>query len=407
MSVVKRRSDIVGQTDGILSVTQQLGIPTGSTNPSTVPSDTDGGNSLALLFYNTTFGKAKIWYSGTWSDITNFADLTNAEVVAALTFTPENSANKGISNGYAGLDSSGKVPFSQLPANLLDYKGQWNSSTNTPTLVNGTGTTGDVWQASVAGIINFGAGNIDFLQGDFVIYNGSTWELSAGVDRVVSVNGYNGIVSLTSDAIPVGISNLYYTNALVETYGNTVYGQLGVINTWTYKQIFGAGSIVYSGQTFSFWNSARNAALQLQASSTTFGNCVITVPWTTGNLALMESLSATTPLFYNDTTGVFTIQQANTSQSGYLSNTDWNTFNGIFSQLPIHGNSTTTGLGTTVVTVTIGTTMGNLNYYVDISPQDALTAINWFVSAKTTTTFDITFLTAITGSINFDWVIIP
>lgn len=39
------------------------------------------------------------------------------------------------------------------------------------------------------------------------------------------------------------------------------------------------------------------------------------------------TISATTPLFYNLTTGVFTIQQSNTSQSGFLSNTDWNTFN--------------------------------------------------------------------------------
>lgn len=32
-----------------------------------------------------------------------------------LGYTPENSANKGIANGYASLDSTGKVPSSQLP----------------------------------------------------------------------------------------------------------------------------------------------------------------------------------------------------------------------------------------------------------------------------------------------------
>lgn len=39
------------------------------------------------------------------------------------------------------------------------------------------------------------------------------------------------------------------------------------------------------------------------------------------------TISATTPLFYNSGTGAFTIQQANTSQSGFLSSTDWNIFN--------------------------------------------------------------------------------
>lgn len=40
------------------------------------------------------------------------------------------------------------------------------------------------------------------------------------------------------------------------------------------------------------------------------------------------SVSATTPLSYNNTTGVFTLNGANTSTNGYLSSTDWNTFNG-------------------------------------------------------------------------------
>lgn len=41
----------------------------------------------------------------------------------------------------------------------------------------------------------------------------------------------------------------------------------------------------------------------------------------------LSALSATIPLRYNNTTGVFTIDQANTSTHGYLSSTDWNTFN--------------------------------------------------------------------------------
>lgn len=43
---------------------------------------------------------------------------------AALGFTPENSANKGAANGYAGLDGTGKVPSAQLPSfvdDVLEY----------------------------------------------------------------------------------------------------------------------------------------------------------------------------------------------------------------------------------------------------------------------------------------------
>jgi len=41
----------------------------------------------------------------------------------------------------------------------------------------------------------------------------------------------------------------------------------------------------------------------------------------------LTALSATSPLSYNNTTGVFGITQATTSANGYLSSTDWNTFN--------------------------------------------------------------------------------
>lgn len=37
-----------------------------------------------------------------------------------LGYIPENSANKGAANGYAGLDASGKVPTTQLPSFVDD-----------------------------------------------------------------------------------------------------------------------------------------------------------------------------------------------------------------------------------------------------------------------------------------------
>lgn len=44
-------------------------------------------------------------------------------------------------------------------------------------------------------------------------------------------------------------------------------------------------------------------------------------------LISLTSLSATTPLQYNNATGVFSILQAGAAQNGYVSSTDWNTFN--------------------------------------------------------------------------------
>ncbi|PKM78543.1 MAG: hypothetical protein CVU90_02050 [Firmicutes bacterium HGW-Firmicutes-15] len=48
----------------------------------------------------------------------NNANVTSDSIIDALGFTPENAANKGQDNGYAGLNANGKVPVDQLPADI-------------------------------------------------------------------------------------------------------------------------------------------------------------------------------------------------------------------------------------------------------------------------------------------------
>lgn len=95
----------------------------------------------------------------------------------------------------------------------MEYKGLYNATTNTPTLVDGVGNNGDVYQVSVAGSQNFGSGSITFAVGDKVVYNGvsSIYEKWDMTDAVISVNGQNGIVVLSTSDITEG-SNLYYTD---------------------------------------------------------------------------------------------------------------------------------------------------------------------------------------------------
>lgn len=62
------------------------------------------------------------------------------------------------------------------------------------------------------------------------------------------------------------------------------------------------------------------------------------------------SISATSPILYNPVTGVVSIQTANTSQSGAISSTDWNTFNNKQNQL--NGTGFVRMNGTTVSYIT-------------------------------------------------------
>lgn len=101
---------------------------------------------------------------------------------------------------------AGKVPVSQLPNAIMEYKGVWSAATNTPTLENGAGNDdtaiGDVYRVSAAGTVDFGAGDISFEVGDYVILNSSkVFEKADMSDGVVSVNGATGIVVLDADDI--------------------------------------------------------------------------------------------------------------------------------------------------------------------------------------------------------------
>ena len=69
----------------------------------------------------------------------------------------------------------------------------------------------------------------------------------------------------------------------------------------------------------------------------------------------LTALSATSPLSYDNTTGTFSIVQAGGSNNGYLSSTDWNTFNNKQSALTFR-----TGLTNTAGTITVNTSQ-NIN----------------------------------------------
>ena len=73
----------------------------------------------------------------------------------------------------------------------------------------------------------------------------------------------------------------------------------------------------------------------------------------------------------------------------------------------IAGSFSQVGAATTVFTVTIGRTMANTAYKVNVTPTSVLGAALFYVTNKTTTTFDVTYLAGLTGTVTFDWVIFP
>ncbi|MBS4041343.1 MAG: hypothetical protein KGZ81_12190 [Flavobacteriales bacterium] len=181
------------------------------------------------LTSNITINKVDIGLGNVQNvDVTNAGNITSGTLSDArlsANVTLQGNTFNG-ANQLLQLDAGGKVAYANLPASLMIYKGVWDASTNTPTLADGSGVNGWVYRVHPGGTVNFGSGNITFLSGDYVIYNGSVWQKSAGGDAVTSVNGQQGVVVLTTANIAEGGTNYYYTNTRVQTFGDTRYSLL-------------------------------------------------------------------------------------------------------------------------------------------------------------------------------------
>jgi hypothetical protein len=261
----------------------------------------------------------------------------------------------------------------------LQYQGTWNASTNTPNITSGVGTDGHFYIVSVAGNTTID-GVSGWQVGDWIVFHSPAWQKVDNTESVVSVNGFVGAVTLTTSNITEG-TNLYFTDARsrtaisltttgnsgASTYNNTT----GVFNIPQYT-LTGLGgvpttrSLTINGTNFdlsadrswtvgdvrtdsSYSNPSWITSLawsKISGTPTTLSGYGITdaVPSSrtitingttqdlsanrTFNVGTLTGVTASSPLFSSGgITPDITIQQASGSQSGFLSSTDWTTFN--------------------------------------------------------------------------------
>jgi len=193
----------------------------------------------------------------------------------ALLNTYQLMSEKGVSNGYASLDSLGKVPVSQLPASVMEYKGTWSAATNTPTLANGTGDTGDLYICSSAGSVNFGAGSITFSIGDYVLYSGSIWQRSSGaVGTVTSV----GLSSATS-GVTIGSSPITTSGTITLAIATATTSQNGLLSSTDWATFNGKESVL----TFSSPLVRTTNTISIPAATTSVNGYLASADFTTFN----------------------------------------------------------------------------------------------------------------------------
>ena len=176
--------------------------------------------------------------------ITGGAKVRALEGVITGTTGVLNSLPINGSLGIPQLDVNGKILVSQLPNSVMEYLGTWDASTNTPTLVNGTGNAGDVYLCNVAGTVNFGAGPISFVVSDQVIYSGSIWQKASGTSGTVT----SVAASITGNSLGITGSPITTAGTLAFAFAGTNLQYVnGAGNLTTFPSL--TGYVPYTGAT--------------------------------------------------------------------------------------------------------------------------------------------------------------
>lgn len=247
---------ISGVTIPASNLTGTVDVPHGGTGATTLTGYVKGSGTSAMTA-STTIPNTDITGLGTIStQNANNVNITGGSISGATVSGYIPTSLEGVANGVATLDSSAKVPISQIPdavIGALNYQGTWNATTNTPTLTSSVGTKGYYYVVSVAGTTNLN-GITDWQIGDWAVYNGTAWQKIDNTDSVTSVNGYTGAVVLTTTDIAEG-TNQYFTtararNSLSAGTGISYNNTSGVITNSAPDQtvsLTGAGTTTVTG----------------------------------------------------------------------------------------------------------------------------------------------------------------
>ena len=283
-------------------------------------SDINGQQSISLTT-NGLWGVAT--FNGSVLNIPNYSSAgQNATIRTSEVFIA--SASQTVFN----LSNSLASAYFDVYVNGVKLDSTSYSNTNTSiTLIDGT-YANDIVEIVIYGVLSLSAiVNVPSQSGQsgkFLSTDGTSliWSVNplgtVTSVSVVSANGFSGTVatSTTTPAITISTSIT------------------GILK--------GNGTAISAAVSGTDYQSPITLTTTGSSGAATFTSNTLNIPNYTlaglGGISL-ASLSASSPLSYSNTTGVFSIQVANTSQNGYLSSTDWNTFNGKQSTITL----TTTG----------------------------------------------------------------
>jgi uncharacterized protein YaiE (UPF0345 family) len=295
-----------------------------------------GSGPISFVVGDQVIYSGTIWQkaSGATGTVTSVAVTESGD---ALTITGSPITTSGTINiGFAGSSAQ----YVAGDGSLINFPTVVTQAQNLVTEVyNNSGAT--MTKGTVV-YINGGHGNLPTIA-KAIATTDATSAQTYGVVRTNITNNNNGYVTV--------IGNLDNLDTQAYAAGTQLYLSSTTAGAWTSVKQYAPNHLVYVGIVIRSHPTQGVVEIRIQngfeldelhdvSAQTPSNNQGIfynssTSLWENKSIATalgytpisLTSLSATSPLSYNNTTGVFSISQASGSTSGFLSSTDWTTFN--------------------------------------------------------------------------------
>jgi hypothetical protein len=341
-------------------------------------------NNSTIAFQNASVGKWRIGnlYSGGTNlfhiyNNTTATNLLSVTAANAATFIGSVTAlSLAITGGTSGqflkangtVDSTAYISLTSLSATTpLSY----NSGTGAFTILQSSGSSNGYLSSTDWTTFNSKAGLGSFSATTPLAYNSGTGAFTIQVAN----SGQNGYLTSTDWNTFNNKQSTITTGNLTEAVSSvlTISGGTGaVIGSGTTIQIQQSSATVNGYLSSTDWTTFNSKQTQIngtgfvKATGTTisYDNSTYYLASNPSSYITLASLSGTTPISYNSGTGAISIALANTSTSGYLSSTDWNTFNSKASLTTFSASpplSYNSGTGAFSITQSSGSTNGYLS----------------------------------------------
>jgi hypothetical protein len=354
-----------------------------------------GSGPISFVVGDQVIYSGTIWQraSGATGTVTSVA-VTESGDALSITGSPITTSGT-INIGFAGTSAQ----YVAGDGSLITFPTVVTQAQNLVTEVyNETGAT--LTKGTVV-YINGGHGNLPTVTKAIATAD-STSAQTYGVVRTDITNNNNGYVTV--------IGNLDNLDTQAYAAGTQLYLSSTTAGAWTSVKQYAPAHLVYVGivvrshptqgvveiriQNGFELDELHNVSAQTPSNNQGIFYNSSTSLWENKSIATalgftpisLSSLSATTPLSYNSGTGAFSIQQSSGSQSGYLSSTDWTTFNNKQSALtnPVTGTGTSGQVsyfnGTSTITGSNNFKFDGTNLSIG-NPSSALAQLHIYNSA--------------------------